>query len=255
MSFAKYPPTNIAEAIDVIEQDSEILHNIVHGDENTEVLTENGLVPSIDKVLNDINTQADNVLAGIQAEADRAAAAAGKIYETSAAGQADVGRVDGDYFWVVSALDANVLELWRKGASLPTDTTKRTVSSVAYTELKSEVFSMSDFFGTVANLTAGALTPAGGTAVATGYTRTTGSGSTAFPVISGAEYYYTGVIDNADYVAVIYRDSGFNLLGTELSTGTYNRQKLNVPTETAWISACTLGATPVVEYRKLINLC
>ena len=31
MSFVKYPPTNIAEAIDVIEQDSEILHNIVHG--------------------------------------------------------------------------------------------------------------------------------------------------------------------------------------------------------------------------------
>lgn len=63
MTFVKYPPTNIAEAIDVIEQDSEILHNIVHGDENTEVLTENGLVPSVDKVLKDIEDAANVAIA------------------------------------------------------------------------------------------------------------------------------------------------------------------------------------------------
>jgi len=57
MSFVKYPPTNIAEAIDVIEQDSEIFHNIVHGDENTEVLTENGLVPSLSKGLLQLGTE------------------------------------------------------------------------------------------------------------------------------------------------------------------------------------------------------
>ena len=60
--------------------------------------------------------------------AAEAAAATGRIYETSAAGQADAGLVDGDYFWVVSALDANVLELWRKGATTPTDTSKRIVA-------------------------------------------------------------------------------------------------------------------------------
>ena len=40
-------------------------------------MTENGLVPSVDKVLKDINDQADNVLAGIQSDADVAIASTG----------------------------------------------------------------------------------------------------------------------------------------------------------------------------------
>lgn len=51
MTFAKYPPENISEAITVFKQDVEITHEIVHGDENTEVLTENGLVPSFKNVI------------------------------------------------------------------------------------------------------------------------------------------------------------------------------------------------------------
>lgn len=75
----------------------------------------------------------------ITAEANRAetaaeaAAATGRIYQTSAAGQSDASLVNGDYFWVVSSSDSNVLELWRKGASVATDTGKRTVSSAWFT--------------------------------------------------------------------------------------------------------------------------
>ena len=70
----------------------------------------------------------------ITAEANRAeaaaevAAATGKIYQTSAAGQVDSALVAGDYFWVVSADDNGVFELWRKGVSSATDMKKRTVS-------------------------------------------------------------------------------------------------------------------------------
>lgn len=51
MTFAKYPPENISEAITVFKQDVELAHGVVHGDEVTEVLTENGPVPSFQKVI------------------------------------------------------------------------------------------------------------------------------------------------------------------------------------------------------------
>lgn len=51
MAFAKYPPINISEAITVFKQDVELAHGVVHGDENTEVLTEGGLVPSFKNVI------------------------------------------------------------------------------------------------------------------------------------------------------------------------------------------------------------
>jgi lysophospholipase L1-like esterase len=74
-------------------------------------------------------------LAEAGAEAAQAAAetaadvamAAGWVYTTVAAGEAD--RVDGDYFWVVSANDSEVLELWLMGAATATDTGKRTLST------------------------------------------------------------------------------------------------------------------------------
>lgn len=71
----------------------------------------------------------------ITEEADRAEMAAetaitnGKIYQNSSSGQADVNLITGAYFWVVSSSDDNILELWQKGASVATDTTKRSVSS------------------------------------------------------------------------------------------------------------------------------
>lgn len=51
MAFVPYPPVNISQAISVFKQDVELAHGIVHGDENTEVLTENGLVPSFKNVI------------------------------------------------------------------------------------------------------------------------------------------------------------------------------------------------------------
>lgn len=50
---------------------------------------------------------------------------AGWVYPDVASGEA--ARSDGEYFWVVSADDSEVLELWRMGASSATDTGKRTV--------------------------------------------------------------------------------------------------------------------------------
>ena len=71
----------------------------------------------------------------ITQEANRAelaadlAATTGKIFATSAAGQASTAVAVGDYFWVVSASQFNVLELWQTGASAPTDSGKRTIAS------------------------------------------------------------------------------------------------------------------------------
>ncbi len=62
MAFAKYPPINISEAITVFKQDVELAHGIVHGDENTEVLTENGLVPSFKNVINTFEVQGQQVI-------------------------------------------------------------------------------------------------------------------------------------------------------------------------------------------------
>lgn len=51
------------------------------------------------------------------------------VYPNVAAGEA--ARTDGDYFWVVSAEDTEVLELWLMGATTATDTGKRTVSAAS----------------------------------------------------------------------------------------------------------------------------
>ena len=54
------------------------------------------------------------------------AMAAGWVYTTVSDGEAE--RVDGDYFWVVSDDDQEILELWLMGASAATDTGKRLIS-------------------------------------------------------------------------------------------------------------------------------
>lgn len=51
MPFLPYPPSNTTEAISVLKQDIDLAHDIVHGDDNQDVLTENGLVPSFSKVI------------------------------------------------------------------------------------------------------------------------------------------------------------------------------------------------------------
>jgi hypothetical protein len=62
------------------------------------------------------------------ARAETAAQAAltnGKIYATKELGQADGTLGVDSYFWVASQGSETILELWKKGASTPTDTEKR----------------------------------------------------------------------------------------------------------------------------------
>lgn len=69
----------------------------------------------------------------VEAEAAASAAAsAGYVYTTVTAGEA--ARTNGQYFWVVSAQNNEVLELWLMGASTATDTGKRTASSALQDE-------------------------------------------------------------------------------------------------------------------------
>lgn len=51
MAFVKYPPETTSEAIDVFNQDVPLMHEVIHGDDNAEVLTENGLIPSVARAL------------------------------------------------------------------------------------------------------------------------------------------------------------------------------------------------------------
>lgn len=62
MAFVKYPPVTTGEAIAVLKQDTMLLHDIVHGDDTATVLTENGVVPSIDKVIKDLTTRVDSAI-------------------------------------------------------------------------------------------------------------------------------------------------------------------------------------------------
>lgn len=64
-TFEKYPPENIAEAISVFKQDVEIAHEIVHGNGETEVLTESGLTPSFKKVIETFDDRLSDALANI----------------------------------------------------------------------------------------------------------------------------------------------------------------------------------------------
>ena len=57
MSFLPYPPNTVEESISVFQQDTEIAHDIVHGSNTTEVLTENGLVPSFAKVVKELTDE------------------------------------------------------------------------------------------------------------------------------------------------------------------------------------------------------
>lgn len=54
MALLPFPPNNITEAIALINQDSQILHEVVHGDETSESLTDNGLIPSVSKAIADL---------------------------------------------------------------------------------------------------------------------------------------------------------------------------------------------------------
>jgi parallel beta-helix repeat protein len=54
MSLLPFPPNTTSEAIALIDQDSRILHEVIHGTDTAEVLTDNGLIPSVNNVIQDI---------------------------------------------------------------------------------------------------------------------------------------------------------------------------------------------------------
>lgn len=110
-----------------------------NGDESTTVTMRLGQeARSPAKVIADIEanfeaTQAGELTAQAVDAANRAetsanvAMTAGWVYASVADGEAS--RVEGEYFWIVSADDSEVLELWEMGVSNATDTGKRTVST------------------------------------------------------------------------------------------------------------------------------
>lgn len=73
-----------------------------------------------------INAAQTAVAAAARSETAAAlASAGGAIYATAEDGQDATELPESAYFWVVSAADSAVLELWRKGAIDPTDTGRR----------------------------------------------------------------------------------------------------------------------------------
>ncbi|AIM40789.1 hypothetical protein PR08_gp32 [Idiomarinaceae phage Phi1M2-2] len=108
----------------------------VNSESNTATSRTGKTVRTLEGINNQFNAmQSGELTAQAVDAAERAelakevAVTSGRVYESPSDGQADSELVDSDYFWVVSAEDSEVLELWRKGASSPTDTSKRTVSS------------------------------------------------------------------------------------------------------------------------------
>lgn len=65
MSFLPYPPASTSAAIEVFKQDVGLTHEVVHGSNTATVLTEGGEIPTISKLLKDLN---DRIGAGTGAD-------------------------------------------------------------------------------------------------------------------------------------------------------------------------------------------
>lgn len=59
MAFLPYPPTTVESAIAVLKQDIAIAHDVVHGDNTTNVDTESGLVPSFSKLVKTLTDEVE----------------------------------------------------------------------------------------------------------------------------------------------------------------------------------------------------
>lgn len=59
MAFLPYPPTTTEAAIAVLKQDIAIAHDVVHGDNTTNVDTESGLVPSFSKLVKTLTDEVE----------------------------------------------------------------------------------------------------------------------------------------------------------------------------------------------------
>ena len=151
-----------SSAADVIDYNVRRLDEFVTSD----ALTYEDRLGGVRRTIAGINAVFDSTQAGEFVAASEAAQlaaeiaaqqalAAGRIYETSAAGQADVELVDGDYFSVVSADDNTVYELWRKGAVTPTDTGKRSPNITAIQDLEQSLLSPASLvFGSNSDMSA-----------------------------------------------------------------------------------------------------
>jgi len=80
--------TDLQEAVARVQTDSQLLHTIIHGDDQTDVLTENGLVGSLAKLLMEaetrINSDADSILSQSLVAAEMA-----EQFATGASNEAD----------------------------------------------------------------------------------------------------------------------------------------------------------------------
>lgn len=108
------------------DEASDIAHQWANGDEKTEVPTASGPLPSLRKFMTDNATDLTQTVAEI-------AMTAGHVYQSVSDGEA--ARSDGEYFWVVSSDNDEVLELWLMGASSAADTGKRTYSVISRSEM------------------------------------------------------------------------------------------------------------------------
>jgi hypothetical protein len=66
MSLLPFPPRTTSESLALLDQDVGILHAVVHGTETEEVLTDNGLIPSISKFIADTNIRIGQGVEGLQ---------------------------------------------------------------------------------------------------------------------------------------------------------------------------------------------
>ena len=130
--------SNLESHVATFEADVETTHDIVHGDDTTEVATDNGPVRSFAKLQKDLveDLNAADTIAETQqhrdeaqqfrdqAEAARdAATLAGEVYADTAAGLAAVG--DGEYFKTPADDEEGFLTLWQRqdaGTAQPIDT-------------------------------------------------------------------------------------------------------------------------------------
>ncbi len=144
--------TALQDAIDTVIADSEIMHQIVHGDETVEVQTESGPRKSISREIS------EQMLAS-------------GIFADTAAGLA--ATVEGNHFSAVAIDDADYLVLYRHDAGAVATPVKRYPSSDLVNQLRNSAHLAGN------NRTVNALfaaDPIGSTAAPTGYSATKGGG-------------------------------------------------------------------------------
>ena len=120
MPFLPYPPNGTTEAVNVLNQDVQILHNIVHGSELVDIPTENGDVPTIAKLIKEVE---DATGVDVSLRSDLAA-----TNSTVLVGGVPAGELtsDVDSSKIVQALGAEVFKV----SNVPLDVTTTLIKQV-----------------------------------------------------------------------------------------------------------------------------